>query len=206
LLEKERVENPQLDQTGKKLAKDTEQLLEASKRFLEEKNPDELMQKMVKEGQEAVKEMAEGIKYSDFPNISSADIEEIQKESKILYENVRDLVLASIRSGDLREFLGDGIQILQNLLEVKKRQIKEEATKTEFTYEVKGKGMGMEEPMEIEGKEGKKKEQMKGELKGLKEELKEIKEDIVELPEEEKLKLRDQTFDLFIKWLSKMWK
>jgi len=150
------------------------------------------MQKMVKEGQEAVKEMAEGIKYSEFPNISSADIEEIQKESKILYENVRDLVLASIRSGDLREFLGDGIQILQNLLEVKKRQIKEEATKAEFSYEGKGKGkgMGMEEPMEIEGKEGKKKELMKGELKGLKEELKEIKEDIVELPEEEKIKIK----------------
>jgi len=129
-----------LSPQGRLLAEDTEKLVEASKRFLEQKNPDELMQKMVKEGQEAMMEVAEGYKYGQLPKFSPTQISQIQKDAQALYENVRDLVLALIRSGDLRDLLADGIDVFQDLLGAQKKGIQQGKYKQQFGQGQVGKG------------------------------------------------------------------
>jgi len=170
---------PDLTAEGKKIAEDAEKLLEATERFLSEKNPDELLQKMVKEGQEAISEMSQGIEYGKVPSLSPMELEAMQKDAQSLYENGRDLILALIRSGDIRDLFADAIEVLQNLLEVKKSQL--ETQPPTYTQQKVAEGK-IESPQQV-GQAFK---------------------EAMELPQEEKENLRKMTEDKFMNFLGKL--
>jgi len=112
---KEAAEKISLDNTGKKIVDDTEQLLEDTKRLLQEKRVLDKLGKLVEDTKEAGSEISQ--KVPDWNYIESKAKEEVYeglgKEAADLLNTARRVAFQIVKSKDFRMLLIDAVDLMQ---------------------------------------------------------------------------------------------
>jgi len=108
-------QQPTLSEHGKKLAEDTFQVLESAERLLENKNPDEGLQRIVKEANLLAQEGAQEGAY-EAQRLSDQDVSKERSLFKETIDNTNDLVMYLVRSSDFRGFMFDVLELFQSML------------------------------------------------------------------------------------------
>jgi len=125
-----------LDTQGKRLEKDLEGIVESTQQLLQEKNPDEKLQALMKESKQFVgtnEEISDfGTEARHYMDETKPKLNEMQQQANQLYGYVRQLSWDFVRSPDFRVLLADWVQYFQ-WLSVSK--MKEKAMEKEEEYE-----------------------------------------------------------------------
>jgi len=107
----ERAREAVLNQRGKLLANDAQRILENSKRFIEEKNHDELLQKLYKDTKVASVETRN--QASEFKKVT--DMGSVQGQAGDLLAVVKHVIFEIAKSKDFRALLMDTVGLLQSI-------------------------------------------------------------------------------------------
>jgi hypothetical protein len=140
----EQKSNKGVDEKGKVLIEDMQKLIDTTQKGLQQKNKDEVLQKLYADSKEAadknvplVKEQGEKIKEkvketgrdaaSEARDVANrGEPQEIKEDATQLYKYIKNLTWSFIRSADFRELASDWISFIQFLTT---KKVKEEARK-----------------------------------------------------------------------------
>jgi hypothetical protein len=151
----EAVQEGHLDAQGRKLEKDLEGIIDSTGKLLEEKNPDEQFQEMMKESKQAIQ-----VGSQETSKLSSEmkaqmelkpQVKSLVTDSRQLYAYIRSLSWNFVRSSEFRDLLADWIQYFLALTMAK---VKEEAIKQEGETQIgQAVAEGLKEPSKPASKE-----------------------------------------------------
>jgi superfamily II RNA helicase len=103
-----------------KLAKDTTELLDTTKQFIEEKNRGELLQQFIKDSGEALQETQDlfntqqfWIERNKLFQFGAKPITDIKQMSQLNVESLKNLVLTLVNSGDFRALVNEFLELVQ---------------------------------------------------------------------------------------------
>lgn len=109
VVNQEEKENPNLNVQGRKLAEDIKQLGEATKKLISEKNYDEIFQATTLETVQGAKELKQ------HGEMLSVEAEQMKYDSQKLLESVKSLSFGILKSGELRDLMGEFFDFLRAL-------------------------------------------------------------------------------------------
>lgn len=132
-----RMQEVPVSEKGERLAKDAKQILEATQQFIEEKTPDELLQRTIEHGKEATKEVAMTAKEGT-PQLRGPEYVEIQAKAYDVFYLGRRLSREVIYSKEFRRLLLEFGELISAIIGRRTERLKEEgehvkeAMKTDF--------------------------------------------------------------------------
>ncbi|PRP88394.1 hypothetical protein PROFUN_03308 [Planoprotostelium fungivorum] len=107
----ERAREAVLNQRGQLLANDAQRILEQSKKFVEEKNHDELFQKIFQDTKAASSETREqATKFRQ-----AANIDAVQGQANDIMYIIKSILFEIVKSKDFRRLITDSVKLLQNI-------------------------------------------------------------------------------------------
>jgi len=119
-----------LSYKGQKIVEDTVNVIEATKKLINEKNADQSLQKFAHESSESVKLTAEMLQKEAQGGKVSMQVEQMKKEAQEFLDTLKDLSYSLVKSGDFRSFAVEVFDLLEYFSREAKVMVQEGTTGT----------------------------------------------------------------------------